>query len=111
MERIETTITTAASGEIISYLEDPHGILRGKVAAIRYVKIDYPDTVDIVITGEVSGIEIYTWTNVTASETVFPFDSGTYLGIPIANERIKIDIKQGGFEKSGTFHFWIGMAN
>lgn len=111
MKRIETTLTTAASGAVTAYVEDPLGILRGKVAAIRYVKVDFASTVDIIITGEISGIEIYTWTNVAASETVYPFDTGTYLGIPIADERIKIAIAQGGFEKSGKFHFWIGEAN
>jgi len=121
MKRLSVTMTTDSSGDATSYVGD--GVLHGNIHAIRYVKDDFADGVDVAITGNTSGIAILSVTNMNATATYFPRyatcdETGVaslYAGsgepvedrIPIANELIKIVVSSGGDKKSGTFHIWV----
>ena len=113
-ERHSVTVTTVtATGEGFT------PVVNGRVLSIQYVKDDYSDGVDFTITGEETGQNLWTDTNVNASETVAPMqDLHTVAGaattdpargpVFIINERISIAIAQGGNGTSGTFHIIIG---
>jgi len=122
MKRIEVPITVDASGDGIGYAAPDR--VHGHVHAIRYVKTDYADGVDVTITGETSGIPILTITDMNASATYLPRAASCDIvaaaslyaaagepvedKIPIANERIKLVVASGGVSTSGTFHIWVG---
>lgn len=102
-------------------------VVNGRVLAISYVKPaegGYADTVDFDIQTEDSAVVIWDEDNVTASKAVFP-RAGTHTTagvaalyadqgepvldyIPIANERIKITIANGGTSGAGTFYVMVG---
>jgi len=101
--------------------------VQGCVQAIRYVadgSTPYDNTVDFTVTGDVSGLPILTVTNESASNTYYPRAAtasvanaaalyaagGTAVTdlIPVAGERIKIVVAQGGASKTGKLHVWIG---
>jgi len=118
-KRESVTITTDTSGDATAYV----GPVHGRVLSVQYVKDDYTNGVDFVVTGEDTGTAIYTGTDVNASTTIYPragvhgltgtaltYD-GTYTvneAIGIAGERIKIVVDEGGSAKSGTFHITLG---
>ena len=117
VNRIAVTVTTAADGTATSYSEVAMGLL----SSVSYVKTDFADGVDFTITTETTGQNVWTDTNINASEVVNPRAAthdatgaaSLYAAagepvedyIPIANERIKIVIAQGGNVKTGTFYF------
>ena len=123
MERITTVITVNASGNGTGYAVVKQGLNHGNIHAIRYVKDDYIAGIDVVITGETSGIAILSVTDMDDSATYFPraatcdvnAAASLYAAagepvedrIPIANERIKIVVAFGGDTKTGTFHIWV----
>lgn len=115
----EVTITTDASGDATAYIDAGVGYLQ----TIIYTKVDFANGVDFTITGEDSGLTLWTESDVNASKTVFPRSStqdvngadllyaasGTKVGGKILlTERIKIVIAQGGNAKSGTFKAIVG---
>jgi hypothetical protein len=120
MKRYKVTVTTAGDGTATAY--SPR--LSGDLAAIHYVKTDFADGVDFTITSEATGQSLWTDTNINASEVVNPrvpthdqvgaallfADGGTAVAdkIPLANDRVKIVIAQGGNAKTGTFHILVG---
>ncbi len=68
----------------------------------------------MTITADVTGIGLWTDTNINASETVAPTQllhnqAGAVITDPVngpiylANERVKIVVAQGGVSKTGTF--------
>lgn len=118
------TVVTNASGDGTGYSS---GNANGRIAAVRYVKAgsgNYDNGVDFVITGETTGVAILTGTDVNASATSAPMQAthsvanaaALYAGggtavnapIPIANERIKVVVAQGGDTKTGVFYVWVG---
>lgn len=119
MTRETVTITVNSSGDGTGYT----GHVSGVVRAISYVKANYADGVDVTVTTDVTGQAILTWTNVNASATSYPYAAmktiadaaalyaagGTAVlaPIPVANERIKLVVAQGGNATSGTFHVYI----
>lgn len=119
-ERHAVTVTTNAAGVGVGFT--PH--VTGRVSSIRYVKDDYADGVDFVITLESSGQQVWAENNVNASKTVAPRQAtATTAGVAAlyasggaavldhivaANDRIKIEIAEGGNVKSGTFHITVG---
>lgn len=121
LSRHEVTVTTNASGDGTGYTS---GITEGLIRAIRYVKTDYANGVDVTITCEVSGQAILTWTDQNSSDTSYPraatndvIDAASLYAsggepvetlIPVANERIKVVVAQGGDTKTGTFHIYVG---
>lgn len=105
------TATTDASGDCTAYTDEP---IIGLVHSIQYVKTDYTNGVDFTITGETSGISMWTDTNVNASEVVTPIVAaslntdgsaiaGQYQMLAMYGERMKFVIGSGGASKVGTF--------
>jgi hypothetical protein len=120
VERHVVAITTASDGTATGYTP----ALTGRVLAIHYVKTDFADGVDFTITSEATGETIWSQLNVNASASCYPraathgTDGAAALyaaagqavrePIALANDRVKIQIAQGGNAKSGTFHVVIG---
>lgn len=119
MRRYKVTVTTAADGTATAY--SPR--LSGKIHQIEYVKTDYAAGVDFTITGEATGIGLWTEADVNASTVRAPrigthsqvgvaslyAAAGTAVQAPIAlaNDRVKIVLAQGGATKVGTFHILV----
>lgn len=102
-------------------------VVNGRVLAISYVKPTtggYADTVDFDIETETSLVEVWDEDNVTASKSVAPrMATHTTAGVaavfasagepvldyvPVANERIKITVENGGNAGTGTFYVIVG---
>jgi hypothetical protein len=121
VERHPVTVTTDASGDGTGYTARP---VTGRILHVIYTKNNYDNGVDFAVTGEDSGIAIWTGTDVNASTTVSPRAAthstagaaalyaagGTAVNdhVYVANERIKVVVAQGGNVKSGTVTFIIG---
>jgi len=122
IQRLPVTITTASDGTGTGYVTPDAG---GHVLAIRYVKGDYANGVDFVVTDDTTGQAILTATDVNASASFYPraqvhdvadgsvmtLDGTRKSAAPVpvgAGTRIKIAVAQGGDTKSGTFHVLIG---
>ncbi len=122
MSYVEThavALSADASGDVTAYTP----VVTGKIQTIRYDKTDFADGVDFTITVEGTGENVWTDTNVNASETVAPRqathdtagDASLYAAAGeavedhncVANERIKIVVAQGGNAKTGTIHVVI----
>jgi hypothetical protein len=119
IRREVVTVTTNASGDGTGY----SGHVSGLVRAIRYVKVDYDNGIDATITADASGQAILTFTDVNASASSYPHAAmntvtnaaslyaaagqAVLTPIPVADERIKIVVAQGGNVKTGTFHIYI----
>lgn len=100
----------------------------GHVLAIRYVPdatAPYATGFDATITAEVSGLPIITVTDGgTSALSLYPraatvsvanaaavyADGGEAVNapIPVAGERVKIVIAEGGTAKTGLFHVYVG---
>lgn len=118
--RHAVTIVTASDGTGTGYTD----LCDGFVQAIRYVKTDYTDGVDVTVTCEQSAQAIVTLTDANASATVYPRGATATVAnaaalyaaagvavldkIPVANERVKIVIASGGDTKTGVFHVYVG---
>ncbi len=119
MKRYKVRVTTAADGTATAFTPQ----VKGKLHQIEYVKTDYADGVDFTITGEKTGIGLWTESNVNASAVRAPrqpthsqvgaallyASGGTAVAdkVAIAADRIKIVLAQGGNAKVGDFHFLI----
>lgn len=106
-----TTVTATGSAKT------PY--LSGYVESIQYVKDDFSDGVDFTITSEATGENIWTDTDINASETVRPraathttagvaalYASGGVAvldRIALSRDRINVAVAQGGNGTSGTF--------
>lgn len=123
IQREVVDITTDGAGAGTGY----SGVVTGRVLAIRYVadgSTPYDNTVDFTITAETSGLAIVTVTNESGSATYYPraatvstanaaalyAAAGTAVNdrIPVAQERVKIAVAQGGATKTGRFHVYLG---
>lgn len=112
-------ITTDSSGDAIGYSP----VFTGKISAIEYVKTDYADTVDFVVTNDGTGEAVWSQSNVTASTIVRPRAAthgitgaaslyaagGTAVQdkIGVAHNRLKIVVDEGGATKTGNFYIVI----
>jgi len=124
MEKLTVTITVDASGDGTGYLSSKLGMNNGFIRAIQYVKDDYANGVDIVISGKASGIPILTVADMNATAFYYPMAKASKVAdgtdaeyatgfdvrtlIPIVDEQIKIVVSSGGVSKSGTFNIWLG---
>lgn len=120
IERHTVSITTDTNGDGTGYTPT----VTGEILAIVYTKSNYTDGVDFTITGEGSGIPIWTGSNVNATTTVAPRQAthgtdgvaavyasgGSAVNdrIPVAKERIKIVVASGGSSHAGTFDVYVG---
>lgn len=113
-------ITTDGSGDGTAYTSRA---VTGRIEYIRYVKTDYAAGVDVDVTLETSGVEVWNQDSVDASAVVCPRRQvHTTLGVGatldgtrpmlehiyVAGERVKIVVAQGGATKSGVFYVGIG---
>lgn len=122
MRRYKVSVTTAADGTATAY--SPR--LSGKVHQIEYVKDGanaYANGVDFTITGEATGVGLWTESDVNASAVRAPRQSthsqvgaallyaagGANVGdkIGLASDRVKIVLAQGGNAKTGAFHILV----
>lgn len=106
-----TLYTVTATGAGTAYTDEP---VYGLIVSIQYVKNNFTDGVDFTITGETSGVSLWTDTDVNASEIVYPLVLGnlntsgaalsaTYQMIALYGERISFVTASGGASNSGTF--------
>lgn len=119
IRRFVVSATTDGSGDATVY--SPH--LYGKLVSIAYVKTDFADGVDFVVTAEDTGETIWSEENVNASAVRHP-RAATHstagaaalyaaLGeavndkVAISADRVKIVVASGGATKTGTFHITI----
>lgn len=118
-ERHVVTIVTDAAGAGVGYTP----LVQGRVSAIHYVKNDYANGVDFVVTSEATGEIIWDEDDVNASTSRAPRQAthstagvaALYAGggsavldqITVAKDRIKITVAAGGNTKTGTFHVVI----
>lgn len=119
IRRFTIPITVNSDGDAEVYSP----VIRGKLVSIRYIKTDFADGVDFVLTGETSGQTIWSEEAVNASATRYPrapthstagvaalYASGGEAVndmIALADERIKIVVADGGDTKTGTLHIVI----
>lgn len=116
---VAITVLTNGSGDGTGYSI----ALSGRLCSIRYVKTDFDNGVDFVVTGETTGIELLTKADCNASATFHPraqlhdvADGAglTYDGtrkqveqVRLYKERVKIVVAQGGNAKTGTFYVTV----
>lgn len=125
IERQVLTLTVDASGDATVYSDKP---VSGRVLQVRYVPgagaTALATGADLAVTGEDTGVEIATLSNIgTSAFTKVPRQpthglSGTalvYAGTDavaeppyVAGERIKVVVAQGGVSKTGTLHILVG---
>lgn len=122
MKRYTVTVTTAADGTVTAYTPQ----VTGEIHQIEYVKDGsngYSNGVDFTITGEKTGINLWTQSDVNASAVVAPRQpthsqvgvaslyaaGGTAVQarIAMARDRVKISLAQGGNAKVGVFHVLV----
>ena len=98
-------------------------IVNGKIVNVRYVKTDYADGMDVVVTLSATAQAVWTGTDVNASVTVAPRQAthdtvgaaSLYAagGEPVedyiwaGNDKVKIVVALGGVSKTGTFHVTV----
>lgn len=119
MRRYKVSVTTAADGSAIVYTP----FLTGEVHSIHYVKGDFANGVDLAVTSEKTGENIWTEADVNASAVRYPrAPTHTQAGVAslyaaggapvqsrigLAADRLKIAVSQGGNAKTGTFHILV----
>lgn len=122
MRRYKVTVTTASDGTVTAYTPR----VSGELHQIEYVKDGsngYTDGVDFTITGEATGANLWTESNVNASAVRAPrqpthsqagvaslYASGgtaVQARVALANDRVKIVLAQGGAAKVGVFHVLV----
>lgn len=110
------TIPVVSNGSGAATVYSPW--LSGFIESVQYVKTDYADTADFTITADVTGENIWTDTNITASEVVraraathttagvaalYAASGAVNDRIALSRDRVKIVLAQGGDTKTGTF--------
>lgn len=113
-------VTAASDGSSVGTHYTPY--FSGYIESVQYVKADsggYTDGVDFTITADATGENIWTDTNINASEIVRPrapthsqagvaavyASGGTAVNdrIALSRDRVKIVLAQAGASKTGTF--------
>lgn len=118
-ERHTVSLTTNGSGAATGYTP----VVSGLVLGVVYAKTDFADGVDLTITADGTGAAILALTNQNASGMFFPRaqvhgPTGTALTlngtqtmnepVPVAQERIKVVVAQGGDTKTGSVTVILG---
>lgn len=126
MKRLKVTLTTAADGTVTGY----SARFSGKIHQIEYVKDTasaganaYANGVDFAVTGEATGINVWTQADVNASAVVAPRmpthnqagvaalyaagGTGVLEKIAFASDRLKFVLAQGGNTKVGAFYILV----
>ena len=114
------TVVATSDGSQVGTHYTPY--LSGYIESVQYVKADsgsYTDGVDFTVTADATGENIWTDTNINASEVVRPRAAthttagvaALYAGageavndrIALGRDRVKIVLAQAGATKTGTF--------
>lgn len=120
LRREQLSITTDASGDATAFT----GVVNGFVRAISY-NGGFDATADLTITTDNHGQSLLTVTNQAASAITWHPRQATHAtdgtaslyaaagepvesDIPIAGDRIKVVVAQGGNAKTGVLTFWVG---
>mgnify|MGYP001343300963 CR=1 FL=1 len=119
LRRFVIPITVDSGGDAEVYSP----VLNGHLHSIRYVKDDFANGVDFVVTLETTGETVWSEEDVNASATRYPRaathsvagvaalyasgEPGVLDRIAISQDRIKIVVGSGGTETSGTIHVTI----
>lgn len=118
-ERHTVSLTTDGDGAATGYTP----VVSGRVLSVVYTKTDFANTADITVTADVTGMAILTLTDQTASGTFHPRaqvhgPTGTALTfngtqtvnepVPVAQERVKVVVAQGGDTKTGSVTIVLG---
>lgn len=119
IRRFVVTATVDSDGDAEVYSP----VLSGKLVSIRYVKTDFTDGVDFVVTAEDTAETIWSEEDVNASASRYPrapthstagaaslyAAAGEAVNdmIALGQDRIKIVVASGGDTKSGAFHLTI----
>lgn len=119
VRKFTVPVTVDASGDATEYTP----AIYGKLISFRYVKDDFADTVDFVITAETTGETLWSEENVTASATRHPRAAthstagaaalyaagGTAVNglIALGGDRVKIVVANAGNATSGTFYVTV----
>lgn len=119
LRRFVIPITVDSGGDAEVYSP----VLNGHLHSIRYVKDDFANGVDFVVTLETTGETVWSEEDVNASTTRYPRaathsvagvaalyaagEPGVLDRIAISQERIKIVVGSGGTETSGTIHITV----
>lgn len=117
------TITTAADQTATVYAGSPGMKPRGTVEAIKYDpgsgSTQMATGADLTITGEDTGVAILTKLNAGTSVVWFyprvlvnantdgSAGSDSFAKISLFEERIKVEVAQGGASKTGTITFYV----
>lgn len=119
IRRFVVPVTVDASGDATAY--SPY--LSGSLISIRYVKTDFANGVDFVITSDATGQTLWSEENVNASATRYP-RAATHSTAGVASvyaadgeavngrmalgaDRVKIVVASGGNATSGAFHITV----
>ena len=110
-DRETLALTTATSGDVTAFTS----VFHGHIDAIIYTKATgtpMASTTDITVTTEDSGLTIWAGANLNATTVVYPVNAAvltdnsastkTERPIPVAGERVKVVVAQGGDTKTGT---------
>ena len=119
VRRFTVPITVDADGDAEVYTPK----IFGHLVSVRYVKTDFADGVDFVVTNETTGETVWSEEAVNASASRYPraathttagaaslyASGGTAVQgrIAIGGDRLKIVVADGGVSKSGTLHFLV----
>lgn len=119
IRRFVLPITVDASGDAEVYTPP----IYGELVSIRYVKDDFADGVDFIVTLETTGETVWSEESVNASATRYPraathstagaaalyASGGTAVldRIAISGDQIKVVVADGGNATSGTLHITI----
>ncbi len=105
-QKFEIALTTASNGSCTAYSE----VIRGVIYELDYIKTDFADGVDFVVTLESTGEVIWAQNDVNAATLKVPMrlahdSSGNattqYVPFAVANDRIKVVIASGGSVRTG----------
>lgn len=111
LQQTTTAIATDGSGDATVYLGSK---MRGLLLALKYTPGSIETGADITITGETSGIPILTKENAGTSDVFFypralanavadgAAGTNSQEYIPLAEERIKVVVANGGDSKEGS---------
>ena len=105
----KVSVTTSTGGASTDYTP---AAINGAIYAVEYDKDDFANGVDFTITGETSGVGVWTESDVNAADICRPTilvqdqtntDTTQRDFVRLFNERLKIVIASGGSETSGSF--------
>lgn len=118
------TVIATSDGSSVGTHYTPYA--SGYIESVQYVKGDYTDGVDFTITVDATGENVWTDTNINASEVVRPRAptcttagvASLYAGsgeavndrIAIGRDRVKIVLASAGATKTGTFVITVSEA-